>query len=781
MSVQQSKTMNADSHAQNTGAFGPTGTVREEESLRGLVQILRKRKLIVIIAAITGFVLALAACMVMPNRFTSSATVLMNKEGTAGLNLGAMSGMASVLGGGDDVKTDLATHEQLLASDSTILETVKELRLQDHGPYRNKTSLIPWNKQSRSETGASFEDSPAARDKILRTFKKHLAVRSVEDTRLISVTFSDEDPDVAALVANKLIAVYMRKYLETRFQATAAASDWLSSQIGDLKHQAEESRTKLADYERKTGLSSLMMNTSPGGNGASSISSGAHIPQVDTLIALNSTLTAAQADRIAKEAIYKLTQSESPEVVLGLGSSSLASVGGGSSAIGSGLGLLQNLRQQEAPLKIAYAEAASKYGANNPHLAELQGQIAALDSQMRNEMERIRQRAQNDFRLAQQNEASIRQEFTKQEAVVGQLNDATTQLEILAGEAASSQALYEGLYTKLQEANVDAGVKATNLLLVDPALRSARPAEPNWPVLLVAGFGIGLLCGLAGAFLWENLDDKITNTDQIEQISVYPVLSGIPRVALGDKSQQEASGNQRKRPTMDPVSLIQTPKSTFSEAFRTLRTAIELSTAGAPPQILLVTSALGGEGKSTISSHLAVSFVQQGKRVLLIDSDMRKPIQHAVFGVVRRPGLSDVLAGTAPFEQCVKVLEEVPGLSLLTAGTTPPNPAELLGSARMAALLAEQRKNYDLILIDSPPALFVTDALILSGGVDGTLVVVSAGKTTKPAIVRISRLLGQTEGRKLGFVLNTIDVNSAEYYYSYGYYGKHNYYDQEGN
>lgn len=766
--------------AQTTG-------IKEEESLRNLVQIVRKRKAVIIIATFAGLLCAFAICLLLPDEYTSTSTLLINKDTSSGLDLGSLASVASSLGGEDDLKTDLQTHATLLQSNTTVLETVTDLDLQDKPPYRYHPGIFGWNSKLKAERGLPFNNAPATRERILKIFAKRLNVEPTQDSRLITVAVRDRDPEQAALIANKLVEVYMQEYLRTRFQATADASDWLSLQLDSLKKQVEDSQTKLSDYERKTGLSVLMLglsagDSSGGGTGGGGISGGVHIPQLDRLAALNAELTAAEADRIAKEAIYRLTQSESPEVVLGLSSSGLSTVGTGSSVFsgGNGLGLLQDLRRQETALDMEYGDAATKYGPRNPHLGELEAQRSALDMQIHQEMERIKARAQNDFTVAQQNEASIRLEYNKQEQTVSQLNDNTTQLEILAAEAISSRALYEDLYSKLQEANVEAGVKATNLILADQARPASTPTRPDWLKYPAIGFAVGLFLGFAGAFAWDNLDDKITTTEQIEHISAYPVLASIPETRPGDRvSRQAESGSPERNLIADPRMILSEPKAVVSEAFRSLRTAVQLSSAGKPLQILLVTSTIGGEGKSTISTHLAVAFVQQNKRVLLVDADMRKPTQHALLGLKRTSGLSEVLAGAASFEESASPVETIPGLWVLTSGIQPPNPAELLGSARFDELLATARKKFDLVILDSPPALFVTDPIILTTKVDGTLAIVRAGKTTKPAIARLSRSLAQTKGRILGFVLNGVDTKSAEYYYSYGYYGKSNYYESE--
>jgi len=765
----------------------PLNGARDEESLRNVIQIVRKRKFFILAVIGVAVGLALLVCTFMPPQYTSTATLLVDKDNASGLDLGSLSGLASAIGGTDDVKTDLQTHASVLQNDSTILEVVQDLHLDKAPPYKSTGGWFGVNRRIRAEQGLPIEQAPATREHILKIFSKHLKVEPVQDTRLITVAYRDSDADRAAAVSNALVEVYIQKYLRTRYKATADASKWLGAQLDDLKAKVEASQSKLSDYERKTGLSTLMLGlslgsdsqSSAGQGGGFSSSGGVHIPAVEKLDALNAELTAAESDRIAKEAIYRLTQSESPDVVVGLGQSDLTSVGTESSVTqNDGLALLQDLRQQESSLRISYADAASKFGARNPHLTEIQAQLDALSGDIHSEMDRIRARAKNDLRIAQDNENGIRLEYARQQEAVNALNDSTIQLEILATEALSSRALYEGLYSKLQEANVEAGVKATNLIVADPARPAYTPTRPNWILYPAIALGAGFLFGVGGAFVRENLDDKLTTSEQIEHLSTYPVLAAIPAFRAEDlRAPQLKSATSISNPEM----LISSPTAPISESFRTLRTAIQLSNTNSPLQTLLITSPTGSEGKSTISCHLAVAFAQHYKRVLIIDGDMRKPRLHSIFGVTRSPGLTEVLSGNRNLEEAIQRLPAIPSLSVIAAGIAAPNPAELLSSKRFDDMIERLRPNYDLIIIDSPPALLVTDPILLTRKVDGTIVVIRASQTTRPALIRLSKYLDMTDGRKLGFILNDIDTHSSEYYYSYGYYGKDKYYEQEAN
>jgi succinoglycan biosynthesis transport protein ExoP len=764
-------------------AVDPRGRVQDEESLRSLLHVWHKRRYFILGVTVGCFALSLLLCFLMHPQYTSTATLLVDRDTSGGLDLGSLAGVASALGGEDDVKVQIQTHAALLVSNSNLLKVVGELNLQDVPPYRYSRGPFGGNAKLNAEQAQHLplERAPATRERLLGLISGRIKVTPTQDTRLIQIIYRDDEPTRSAVIANSIVNTYIHEYLEMHFQSTARASDWLSGQLGGLKANVEESQRKLSDYERTTGLTVLMlgmsMETSGGSNssggGGGGAGGGVHIPAVDKLAALNEELTSAEANRIAKEAIYHLTQTQSPDVVLGLGAGDLSSVGGGSAVVnqGNGLALLSALREQEAGINVSFGDIATKYGAKNPRLDELRAQMSSINEQIHKELLRINSRAQNDFILAQKTEDGIRAEYAKQENEVNKLNDKMVNLEILAGEALSSRVLYEELNTRLQSAGVTAGVKATNLDLVDAARPPAKQSRPDWLVYPTIACGAGLLLGVAGAFVKENLDDALVNSEQIQQISGYPVLAAIPLIRASEVPPPSASGEFQ-----ESSFLITQPKALVAESYRVLRTAVQLSTLDSPLQVLIVCSPLPGDGKSMTCYNLAIAFAHQGKRVLIVDADMRKSTMHLMFGSQKDPGLSEVLAGSVSFDNAVRPHHLVEQLSLLPAGISPPNPAELIGSLRWDDLLKLLRSRYDFIFIDSPPILLVTDAVILSSKADGTIVVVRSGTTTRTVLSRIAEWMDRSTGRQLGIVLNAVDTRSVEYRYSYGYYGDAEYY-----
>jgi capsular exopolysaccharide synthesis family protein len=262
-------------------------------------------------------------------------------------------------------------------------------------------------------------------------------------------------------------------------------------------------------------------------------------------------------------------------------------------------------------------------------------------------------------------------------------------------------------------------------------------------------------------------------------VGLLPVLSYIPLIRPEDKLRGKQSAEEAAVDPLERSLLISRPTAPAAEAYRALRTAILLSAVDDPIRVLLTTSPLGSDGKSTISYNLGIAFAQHGSRVLVIDADMRKPSMHTFFRTRKAPGLSEVLTGSVPLADALFQHLSLENLTFLPAGTTPPNPADLLGSKRFDALLEEVKRQFDLVIIDSPPVLMVTDPVVLSTKVDGTIVVVRSQRTTRPVLKRVIGVLSHSQGRKLGFVVNGMDTKSVEYYYSYGYYGDNKYYGEE--
>jgi succinoglycan biosynthesis transport protein ExoP len=743
--------------------------------LQHIMRVLMQRRYWIIGSIVMCVLLVGILTIIMRPTYASTATIELNKSGSGSLDLGLDDALSQQLSAGaDSLLTDLQTETAILQGDSLALAVIKRLNLISRPEFTVKGSAA---RELRSEQGLSLENAPQTRTRLLRIFQAHLKVEPIRGTRLIQVTYESHDPKLAEQIANALIESYKNQYLQSHYDASTEASDWLTKQLSDLKANVEDSEKKLTDFEKETGIISLNVTT-PAGLRDNSGGQGGEIHSVviQKLDALNAELTVAEANRIEKEAIYRFAQTGNADVVLGIGKDPLALQSNSMVLTQSGgLSLLEQLRLQEGQLKISIAEASTSYGANNRHLKEMQTQIEALDEQIRNELGAITKRALVDFQLAQHTEDALRRQFDQQQAAAGKLNEKAVQFAVLSQEAFSRKKLYEDLYTKLQEANVSAGIKATNITVVDPARSQSVPIRPKPLMNLALGTLFGLFVGFAAAFTADNLDRTVTTIVQAEEITRKPVIGLIPRfgdpvrtygtLLLQDKVKREEVPSTNSA----AVWMLTEPKSGASEAFRALRTSIMLSRTGGGPKTILVTSCIPGEGKTTITTNLAVAFAQHNKKVIIVECDMRRPRMKQMMEVSNKAGLSNVLAGTLTSDEAIIKGTHVSTLDVLPSGPHPPMPSEILGSSAFDELLQHLQSRYDIVLIDSPPALLVTDAVSISSKVDVVIWVARAGAVTRPMLARAADLIERNRMPVIGFVLNSIDTRSAGY--GYEYYG----------
>jgi len=725
----------------------------EYETLTGLFRILRRRWILVVAVSLGVVAIGTALCFLITPRYSATTILEINKDDHSD-NAATLASNTSPTA--DELKSEVQTDVQILESDGLAIAVIKDLDLQDKRPFLK--AIYP------AEKGLPLDQAPRTRERMVKLFRHDLKVESPQDTRLINISFENPDATVASMVTNSLANKFIEDTLERRHRSTAQSSYWLQKELDDLKQQVEQSEQKLADYERKTGLAGMQLSGSANGDGTSSISMTPHNTVTERLFALNQELTAAEANRISTETMYHLVQSQDPEVVLGLGAMSVSSGSGGGAggALTSdgGIQLVRSLRAQEADLKRQYSEYAVKYGSNNPRLIQLQQEIDAVRQQMQAELQRISKRAENAFLYAKSNEDSIRKQFADQQSAANLMADDTVQLQVLAQEAYSNRALYESLFSKLQTASLSSGVRATRIDIVYHGRPAGSPSSPEYGKYLTVVVGIGVFFGVSSAFLRESLDDTVRTPRDLDEIPNLPVLGYLPH---GQSARLLKSSDGESE-------LIKLPFSPLSEAFRALRTSVLLAMPSMKARTLLITSALGGDGKSTVAYNLAVAFAQQGARVLLIDADVRNPDLHRMFNVAVSPGLSE-LHSWAPDAEIPCVIEHamLPTLFLLPAGEQPDLPAELFGSPMFDSLLKSCAERFDYVLIDSPPILPVTDASIIATKVNGIIAVLRSQSTKRPVLLGLAKALQRTQAPILGFVLNDVRNPTLNGFHTYSY------------
>jgi len=767
-----------------------TGGPSQYQTLSGLLRILRQRWETVTITAAILFALGTAVYFLI-EAYSATTIIEINKDDPSDNDAAQSNGPALT---SDDIKDEVPTDVSILQTDGSLaLAVIKKLNLLNEPSFKKAVDS--------AEKDKPLDEAPRTRDNVLGLFSRRLKVDSPSDTRLITITYKSSDPILAANITNTLASTFIDDTLARRQRSIERSSAWLQHELGDFKKQVEQSEQRLADYERNTGLAGIELTGSSNGNGTSTVSVTPQNTVTARLFSLNQELNAAEANRVSAGAVYHLVQSQDPEVVLGLGPMSVSSGnGGGSGSITpEGINLVSSLRAQEADLDRQLAASIVKYGSNNPRLIQLQEQIEAVKQQMQAELERIRLRASNNYRYAKLNEDAIRGQFTKQETAENLMADKSVKLQLLAQEAFSNRALYDGLFSKLQTATLASGTRATRIDVVAEAIPAGLSNIPKRGAYFAVMAALVIFFGISAAFLRESLDETVRTPLDLGDIQGLTMLGYIPR--LQALVRQTGSGASQ---------LIDAPRSPFSEAFRALRTSINLAdphseisdtlveqdhTAAAIAAIgvpvfvwndesleaisptrartMLVTSAMKAAGKTTVTYNLGVAFAQQGSRVLLIDGNVRNPGLHRLFSCHVGPGLSEACRRPGASEISGIIQHpSLPTLSLLPAGAQPELPTELFESPGFDAVLRRLSSLYDYVLIDSPPILAVTDASIIATKVSAITAVVRSRNTTRPILSALAQAMQRTHAPILSFVLNDVRNPRLDGFYDYSYPGQ---------
>ncbi len=731
--------------------FSNVSVTAHESALRDYLRVLDKRKWVVLSCLLIIPALVGIASLRMTKLYDAVGRIAINKVDPVALSVRDNTGPTDYFD-----PTDMDTEVRILQSDLLALEVIRQLNLDKRPDFGG----VPVSSQSHSSITVDPLTADSARvTSMLGGFRGGLHIVVIPNTRIIEIHYTSPDKVMAAAIVNTLAMTYKEQNYRTKFESTMQASDWLSKQLVDLQIKVETSQEKLVKYQKEHEI----LGTDEKQNIITS-----------KLEELNRELTTAEGDRMQKEAAYRQVQSGDPAAA-----AAASSPGGG----GGGSSQLERLRGQQADLRIRVAEASTQFGPSYPKVAELNNQLKQLDTEIQNETTKVVGGIRDQYEVALQHEKLLAADFEEQKRQANKLNESAIEYSMLKRDLDTSRQLYEGLLEKMKEAGITAGLRSNSFRIVDSARVPTAPSEPNIPRNLAFAFALALTSGVGLAFLLESLDNTVRTTEQAQNISQLPSLGLIP---MGSRTEiSKGSRRLALAPSKEAVELITQvkPQSQMAEAYRALRTSLLLSSLGAPPKIILITSALPQEGKTTTSINTAIVLAQKGVRVLLIDADMRRPSVHKTLDMTGPlKGLSNVLTGTASLPDAITISPQLPNLWVLPAGSPPPNPAELLASANMRTMLSQLREQYDHIVIDTPPTLSVTDAVVLSTRADAVVLVIRSGQTPKTALRRSRDLLIQVNARICGVLLNAVDLASPDYYYYYEYqakYGGHYYRGEE--
>jgi capsular exopolysaccharide synthesis family protein len=660
---------------------------------------------------------------------------------------------------------DLQTQISILQSESVLKQVIAGLDLSTKLASAHRNSrLSAWRKALRLPESKA---APAAED-VIRQVAANLKVRAVANTRLIEILYDSTDPRLAANVANALTAAFIQQNLESHFKTTQQTGEWLTRQMEDVRIKLEQSEEQLQAYAASTGL----LFTSEKDNVAE-----------DKLRQLQQVLSSAQADRVAWQSKYERVAAASPD--------SLPEVLDDAT--------LKDYQVKLTDLRRQLAELSATLTPLHPAVKKVQAQVAALEAARDSERANVTRSIQNQFESAQRRERLLAASYDAQARLVTEQAGKATHYDILKREVDNNRQLYDSMLQHVREAGIASALHASNVRVVDPARAPTRPYKPNLVLNSILGLFAGGFFGLVFIVLRERADRSIQGPGEAPLYLDVPELGVIPS-AHAERSQsfayyRQARGAETKKTEKEkrrilalqydgrwhvrvqksPVELVtwRRPPSVLADSFRsTLASILYTGENGDRPRVIALTSANPREGKTTVASNLALALAEMGRRVLLIDGDLRKPRLHEIFHVSNEWGLSDLLDGAKPIAGLEATLAGTgySELYVLPAGSVASSISGLLHSPRALELLQRMRQEFDMVLIDTPPMLNMPDARVLGRLADGVILVVRSARTTKETAAAAGQRLVEDGTRLLGTVLNEWDPRkTSRPGYEYGY------------
>ena len=730
MNFNDPKAFQARPPALNGGAlFGGAGEGMID--LRRLWHVVLKRWWVLAGSIALLLVLGVIVTLLSTPVYRASATIQIDREAAQVVDVEGVLPAENLYSAQEFYQTQYG----LLKSRSLAERVVTGLGLATDPLYAEENRRTP---AGQPRPAARPAEAAERRRKAIDQFSENLRVTPSLNSRLVTISYDSPDPALAQAVVNSITETFIASNLERRFEASSYARKFLEERIEQLRAKLEQSERELVAYasnEQIINIPSASGNAEQGGNrGRSLISS--------SLEALNASLSKARTDRIAAEQRWRTAQASSGLAL----SEVLASP------------TIQQLRQQRADLVSKRQELLQRFQAEYPAVRQAQAQIAELDRQIDAEARDVRQSLQGQYASAAAAEKSIESEIAQLKTQAIDLDQRSIRYNILQRELDTNRILYDGLLQRYREIGIAGGVGTNNVSVVDRAEAPVNPVAPRPLINLALAGLLGLLLGAVVVFVLEFLDESLKVPSDIETKLGLPLLGSVPLL-----------------PT--PAALAEAerdPRSGFSEAYHSVRSALQFARAGGTPKTLLVTSSQPGEGKSTSSVAIARAFARMGKSVLLIDGDLRNPSLHKMLGAANRTGFSSVLAG-ADLAGAVQRTDQE-HLTLLSSGPRPPSPADLLSSPALRAFLDHVSQGVDLVVIDGPPVMGLADATILGNAVEGVLFISGAGVVRRGAALTALDRLRAAGADVVGGVLERFDSRKAnlggygyEYAYSYDY------------
>ena len=613
----------------------------------------------------------------------------------------------------NDTDQFIATQLRILQSDSVLRPVAQRFRLREH-----------------EGQGPSESEAPVT----LKRFR----VSRPPNTHLVYLTYRSADPQLAAKVANAVAQSYLEHTYTTRVRASTGLTTFMENQLVELRAKMERSSEALVRFERDLNLANNEEKTNI---------------QAARLLQLNTEYTQAQSDRVRKEAALESVQSGSLESV---------QVSGQGEA-------LKRLNERLSEARERFAEVNVHFGPAHPEHRKLAAALRELERQMEASRKNIASRVEAEYREALSRERMLDGTVRQTKRELDQVNTRAFQYQSLKREADADKKLYDELVRKIKEASINAGFQSSAIRIADPARPPDRPVSPNLAFNLVGALVIATLLAGCAALVVDALDNTIREPEEGQKVLGQDVVANLPLVRTrktllaGNGSESSSLVALRGTDSHEPGG--------FDESIRGLRNSILLSDLDRQLRSLLITSASPSEGKSTTAAHLAVAHAEHGRRTLLIDADLRRPSIHRRFQTESGFGLSNVLTGEVTWQQAVRSSGQA-DLSILAAGHPSRRASDLIGRG-LYEVLDEASREYDLVIVDAPPLLGFSESLQMAALVDGVLVVVKAGATSRSAVRAVVTALTRLRAHIVGIVLNGVSADMGESYRYYAHYGKY--------
>ncbi len=712
----------------------------KDVSLTDLWLVIRKRRVLLLSMALGVGLLAAAGGLFRGKKYTAAGEVRVQPGSASELkqsisySFGSGSGTLDVV-----IESDI----RIIESDTLLAAVAEKLDLANNPVFMNGGSRFSFGSSLFGKKPAvaphQTMDDPQVRNAVINNLRGHLALTRIPRTQMITIAYTSSDPKLSADVVNALENEFIENNFATHYNTTQQVSKWLTGQMDDLRGVVQDSQNKMVDLQRKLGVMALDPE---------------HSLMLQEIGNLEKGVADASEQRVLAEARYRILRSLPPDQIQ-------ETPGTVQGAIGSE-GLLASLRAQRASVQGELARLQPVYGPNYPQVKQLRAQSDALNQEIGDQERRVVAEANDAFELAQSAQGQAQGMLNdKVHDLYGQRDD-LVQYMLLSQEYDSNRKMYESIVGRLREATVDAGLDAADISKVDMASVPLGPSSTSPMRLGMIGTLFGFFGGFTLALFMEKMDTRLRDAHEIQEIL------GLPSLAMIPQSHWKSKGSDLEW-VVGPE-LLRDPRSPFAESFRALRTSMRLSTTSRESKVIAVTSCQPAEGKSTVSVNMAAVLAQGGKKVALVDTDMRRPSVYKRLRMEGGKGLSEVLTGYYTLDEVTQTHETLTTLDVIPSGTVPPLPADLLASDQMTEVVRQLREKYDYVIFDTPPVLSVTDPAIVAAQADGMVLVIRQGYCTRRMLSRAAEILHELDVKVYGFVFNGVDASLPEYYGYLGYY-----------